>query len=218
MPQLRLVSFDLCPYVQRSTIALHEKGVKFDIQYIDLKNKPDWFLAISPHGRVPVLQVDDTALFESVVILEYLDETCEPRLHPAAPLARAKDRAWFSVADAANTAVYQMMIAGDRAALEKAAAAVKLAFSKLEAEVVGPHWHGEGFSAMDAVSYPGLQRAAWMDAKYPELGLFAEAPKVAAWERSLRTRPSVLASTVPDIRERFLTAIQEYGAVHRDAA
>lgn len=66
MPHFELVSFELCPFVQRSVITLNEKGVPFDIRYISLKDKPDWFLDISPLGKVPVLIVDEgTVLFES---------------------------------------------------------------------------------------------------------------------------------------------------------
>src|SRR2546421_12079933 len=88
-PRLRLISHKLCPYVQRAVIALTEKGVAFERIDIDLANKPDWFLAISPLGKTPVLQVGDTAIFESAVILEYLEETQPKPLHPADPLARA---------------------------------------------------------------------------------------------------------------------------------
>jgi glutathione S-transferase len=63
------------PYVQRAVIALAEKGVLFERVYIDLANEPNWFLAISPFGKVPLLQVDDGVIFESAVILEYLEET-----------------------------------------------------------------------------------------------------------------------------------------------
>src|ERR1700738_2112415 len=72
---LKLISHKLCPYVQRAVIALTEKGVPFERIDIDLANKPDWFLAISPLGKTPVLQVGDSAIFESAVILEYLEET-----------------------------------------------------------------------------------------------------------------------------------------------
>lgn len=217
MSQLRLVSFELCPFVQRSTIALEEKGVDYDIEYIDLSDKPEWFLAISPHGKVPVLQVGQTVLFESVVILEYLDETREPRLHPEDALERARDRAWFSVADAINGQAWGMMAASDRAALEHHAAKLQGLLAQLEAEVVGPHWRGEGFCAMDAVVYPGLQRARWLAELYSELGHFGGVPKVDAWEASLAERPSVRASTVPDIRARFLQALPGYGAVHAES-
>ena len=95
MPKYLLVSFKTCPWVQRSAIVLREKGVPFEFRHIEPDNRPDWFLAISPHKKVPVLRVDDTvSLFESNAINEYLDETIAPRLHPDDPVQRAVNRAW----------------------------------------------------------------------------------------------------------------------------
>src|SRR4030095_11471453 len=83
MSKLTLVSHGLCPYVQRAAIALDEKGVAFERIDIDLENKPDWFKAISPLGKVPLLKVDDVVIFESAVIVEYLEDTQPHPLHPA---------------------------------------------------------------------------------------------------------------------------------------
>jgi glutathione S-transferase len=79
MPRLELVSHALCPYVQRAVIALTEKGIPFTRTVVDLADKPDWFTALSPLGKVPLLKVDGAVLFESAVICDYLDETIEPR-------------------------------------------------------------------------------------------------------------------------------------------
>src|SRR2546429_9895769 len=90
---LKLISHKLCPYVQRAVIALTEKGVPFERIDIDLANKPDWFLKISPLGKVPVLLVEtaggEVALFESNVICEYIEDTQGgAKLHPQDPLQR----------------------------------------------------------------------------------------------------------------------------------
>src|SRR5712691_3578454 len=90
---LTLISHDLCPYVQRAVIALAEKGVAFERIDIDLGNKPDWFLALSPLGKVPLLRVGAAVIFESAVIVEYLEETQPNPLHPSDPLERARHRA-----------------------------------------------------------------------------------------------------------------------------
>src|SRR4051812_44550380 len=90
--ELKLISHTLCPYVQRAVIALTEKGVPFERIDIDLADKPAWFLGISPLGKTPVLQVGDTAIFESAVILEYLEETQPKTLHPPNPFTRAQQR------------------------------------------------------------------------------------------------------------------------------
>ena len=58
---LKLISHKLCPYVQRAVIALTEKGIAFERIDIDLVHKPEWFLAISPLGKTPVLKVGDAA-------------------------------------------------------------------------------------------------------------------------------------------------------------
>src|SRR5215472_2716457 len=97
---LTLISHVLCPYVQRAVISLSEKRVPFERVDVDLSNKPQWFTAISPLGKTPVLQVGDTAIFESAVILEYLDETQASPLHPADPLRRAEHRAWIEFGSA----------------------------------------------------------------------------------------------------------------------
>jgi glutathione S-transferase len=66
-----LCSFKTCPWVQRAAIVLQAKHVPYDIPHIDRDNRPDWFLSISPHSKVPVLQIDGKhALFESNAIAE----------------------------------------------------------------------------------------------------------------------------------------------------
>src|SRR5579862_9458739 len=90
-----LVSFQTCPWVQRAAIVLREKKVNFEFRHIEPDNRPDWFLAISPHKKVPVLRIDDKiSLFESSAIAQYLYETISPRLHPEDPVQRAINRAW----------------------------------------------------------------------------------------------------------------------------
>src|SRR5665647_61511 len=97
---LKLISHKLCPYVQRAVIALTEKGVPFERVDIDLADKPDWFLGISPLGKTPVLLVGEVPIFESAVILEYLEETQPGPLHPADPLRRAEHRGWIEFGSA----------------------------------------------------------------------------------------------------------------------
>ncbi len=62
-----LVSYELCPYVQRVATTLFEKRAPFARRWIDLADKPRWFLEISPLGKVPVLRVRDMTLFESAL-------------------------------------------------------------------------------------------------------------------------------------------------------
>ena len=88
MPNLALISHDLCPCVQSAVIVLSEKSTPHDLCYINLADRPDWFHAISPLGKVPLLQVGDTVISESAVICKYLDEITPGSPHPDDPLQR----------------------------------------------------------------------------------------------------------------------------------
>lgn len=206
---LKLISFDLCPFVQRSVIALEEKGAPYEIDYIDLSAKPGWFLELSPTGKVPVMlvgQVDDeqAVLFESSVIAEYIDETRGgERLHPTDALERARHRGYIELGSSANIDVYRLYVATDEDALEQARVATGGKLARLLARWEGPFFAGERFSLVDAAWAPALQRLRWCEELRPELGLVSEGA-AAAWCDALLARPSVQRSTVPDIRERFL--------------
>jgi len=81
-------------------MVLHEKQIDFDIYEVDLRNKSEEFLSVSPYGKVPVLVVNGTSLYESNVVNEYLDEVYEaPRLMPENPEQRALARSWMAFAD-----------------------------------------------------------------------------------------------------------------------
>src|SRR3979490_308652 len=149
---LKLISHKLCPYVQRAVIAPSEKGVAFERIDVDLANKPDWFLAISPLGKTPVLQVGDTAIFESAVILEYLEETERKPLHPADPLARAEHRAWIEFGSAVLNDIAGFYAAAGDATFKAKAAQLEQRFARLESRIAASPWFdGESFSLVDAV-------------------------------------------------------------------
>lgn len=72
---IRIYSMWACPYAQRTRILLELKQIRHDLVEIDLtKPRPDWFLALSPSGKVPVVEHDGHVLNESSLINEYLDE------------------------------------------------------------------------------------------------------------------------------------------------
>jgi glutathione S-transferase len=90
MQKLEIISSKSCPFAQRSRMVLLEKGIDFDFTEIDLDNKPDWFLKVSPYSKVPVIRHNGAVIWESAVINEYLDEVFpEPPLLPHDPVARA---------------------------------------------------------------------------------------------------------------------------------
>ena len=133
MTKYMLVSFKTCPWVQRSAIVLREKNTEFELRHIEPDNRPEWFLAISPHKKVPVLRIDDrVSLFESNAINEYLDETIEPRLHPADPFERAINRAWTDYVPTFASTVTATAYADTEEDYNKAAAGIPVPFERLE--------------------------------------------------------------------------------------
>jgi len=130
--KLTLVSHHLCPYVQRAVIALREKEVPFERIDVDLANKPEWFNALSPLGKTPVLKVGEAAIFESAVILEYLEETQPLPLHPPDPLRRAEHRSWIEFGSATLNDIAAFYSAPDEASFAAKAGKLSDRFAWLE--------------------------------------------------------------------------------------
>ena len=223
MAKYLLVSFKTCPWVQRSAIVLREKNTPFEFRHIEPDNRPDWFLAISPHKKVPVLRVDDrVSLFESNAINEYLDETIAPRLHPDDPVRAPINRAWTDYVPTFAEHVTGVAYADDEAAGKKCLDKIPVAFERLERALekqgAGPLFNGAKYSLVDAAYAPFLQRYFFLDRIRP-IGLIGKYPRLKAWADTLMKRPSThsfpeaeFEAHVPGQRE----APQEMAvAVHR---
>jgi glutathione S-transferase len=215
MATLRLVSHHLCPYVQRAAIALAEKGVPHERVAVDLAAKPAWFRALSPLGKVPLLIVDGTtALFESAVICEFLEETAPgARLHPEDPVERARHRAWIEFASATLNAVAGFYAAPDADAFEAMRADLAAKMAWLEGALgTGPYFVGERFSLVDAAFGPVFRYFDVFEAVLPPLGAFDAPPKLRAWRAALAARPSVRDAVAPDYPERLAAFLRARGS------
>ena len=211
MPKkFHLISSVTCPWVQRSVITMRAKGVEFDVTYINLREKPDWFLAISPHGKVPVLKVDDEALFESNAIAEYLDETFEPRLHPVDPIKRARNRAWtdflptFCWGPGLNNVTY----CPSKETLPEALDTARQRLARLEEAIAkergndGPYFNDNTLCLVDAAYGPFLQRFS-ISEKVLQTGLLNDFPLVSAWSDALLANETVTGAVPPNFSEEF---------------
>ena len=189
--RLTLVSHALCPYVQRAAIVLMEKGIEFERREIDLANKPSWFLEISPLGKTPVLLVDGEAIFESAVICEFLDETEGARLHPEAPLLRARHRAWMEFGSSLLNTIAAFYNAADDNTLDARTKDIRRRFEQLEATLgEGPYFAGERFSIVDAVFGPVFRYFDVFET-LGDFNFFGGLPNVKAWRARLAARHSV---------------------------
>jgi glutathione S-transferase len=214
---LTLISHHLCPYVQRAAIALHEKGVPFERVYVDLANKPEWFLKISPLGKVPLLRIaqdeGEAILFESTVICEYLEET-QPgaKLHAADPLARARHRGWMEFGSSILSDLWVYETTQDGETLGAKRNVLKAKFATVEAELGdGPYFAGTQFSLVDAVFAPIFRYFDVFD-MIAEHGVFDGLPRVANWRKALAARPSVKAAVGDDYAARLTAFLEKHDA------
>ncbi len=197
-------------------IVLRAKAIECDVTYINLREKPDWFLAVSPHGKVPVLNVDDRPLFESNAIAEFLDEVEAPRLHPEDPFKRARNRAWTdfvpSFSPALSAVYYAKTPEETQTALEKAPerlTKLEEALTK-EREGDGPYFNDDKLCLVDAAYAPFLQRFAFVEAKL-KTGLLDGFPKLKAWSGALLANELVTGSVPANFEDEFVANLKRRG-------
>ncbi len=90
---MTLLSSNVDPYSHAVRIVMAEKGINHEIQVVDLNNKPAELLEFNPYNQVPTLVDRDLVLYESRLIMEYLDERFpHPPLMPVDPVSRARNR------------------------------------------------------------------------------------------------------------------------------
>jgi len=215
MSGLTLVSHHLCPYVQRAAIVLAEKGVGCERITIDLGAKPEWFKAISPLGKVPLLKVarpgyDEVVLFESAAICEYIEESQGgAALHPQHAIERAQHRAWIEFGSSILSDVYAIETTADAVLFERKRQMLAEKFARLDRVLgSGPFFAGARFSLVDAAFAPVFRYFDVFDA-IADLGILRAKPRVDGWRRTLAERPSVrsaVASDYPKRLRQFLVA------------
>jgi glutathione S-transferase len=205
---LELISFKTCPFVQRTVITLGYKNVEHKITFIDLANPPEWFLELSPLGKVPVLKVDGEILFESAVINEYVDEITGGELQPKEPLMRAKNRAWIEYASNMLGTGYMMKMAKDKEDYEKYRSELQSQMQRIENQLGdGPWFNGDKFSLADTAFAPMFMHDAVANYRFSVID-FESLPKISAWSKRLLAMPAVKQSVVADFEEIFLKAIE----------
>ncbi len=196
-------------------ILLRAKNIEFDLTHIDLSDKPDWFLKISPHGKVPVLVVDGEPLFESNAIGEYLDEVVPPRCHPEDPFKRARNRAWTDFVPDFSKGI-NIYYTKDREALDEKLAGAPKFLQKLEDAIAaerkndGPFFNGPELSLVDAAYAPFLQRFSLVD-QFVQTGLLKDFPLVKAWAEALLQNDTVIGSVADSFEEVFFNNLKNNG-------
>lgn len=216
MSRFKLISFDTCPYVERSRIVFFEKDEDFQQEFIDLSDKPQWFLDISPRGKVPVLVVDNRPIFESTVINELIDELVPtPAMFPDDPIARAESRAWIEYNNqVVMTALGSYWFADDEPQRDRARDRIRTAFETIDDHLAdrdeGPYFMGDDFGLVDASYAPVFTRWEAMET-LGESALLDGLDAIQSYRDALLERPSVLEARGDDLTRKTVEMVQTAG-------
>ncbi|MCW8962423.1 MAG: glutathione S-transferase family protein [Gammaproteobacteria bacterium] len=206
---LELISFKLCPFVQSSVITLLHKGIEHKITFIDINDPPQWFDELSPTGQVPILRVDnDTVIFESAVINEFLNDAGGCGMMPDDPLQRALHRAWIQFCGSILGDMFNLVGAGDKEGFEDIEYDILEKLDRLEAiKSDSACFSGGELSLIDTL-YSGLFMR--LDLLKPARDILdaSRYPRLAAWSQHLLGLDPVQNSVVPEFSKMYLGMVK----------
>lgn len=201
---IELISFNLCPFVQRSVITLEKKGIDFNITYIDLANKPEWFLKLSPLGKVPVVKYGDQVLFESAVINEFLDEITAESLMPSDPLRKAIDRGWIEYSSQVLMDQYLLSVAETAEDFQKRNDSFTEKLQRLEQTVDNEGvFNGTTFSLVDSSLAPLFTRLEII-ARRLGRDFLSQFPKLTKMSKHITSQEFVKRSVIDNFEDIYL--------------
>ncbi len=202
---MKLLGSDTSPYTRKARLVLLEKGLPHQYLVTPPREPGSPVARHNPLGRIPTLLLGDgTAVYDSPVICEYLDElNDQPVLIPRAdPLARMRVRRWEALADGIMDSAVMVRLEGLRPAEKQDAATLTLhgdaitrALALAERELGEKTWCEGG--ALTLADLALVSALLYLDLRQPERGWRASHPGLAAWSAPVLARPSVRATIAP---------------------
>ena len=204
MESIKIYSSARCPYAQRTRMLMIEKEIPFELTEVDLRNKPDWFLAVSPYGKVPVIVDDGQTIYESAIINEYLDEKYKSiPMMPEEPVERAKARIWMDYCTNKYLTLSRKLLVdhGNEELQTENKKKMEESLIYIEKECFeknanGPFWLGNNISLVDLHYAPFFERfGAFKElfgVEWPE-----ECIKISDWWSTIQKRDSYKMTVLP---------------------
>ena len=197
MTAIELITSHVCPFAQRTHMALIEKGLDFTVREVDLSNKPAWFEEISPTSKVPVVKIADKIVWESAIANEYIeDKFPNVPLLPDDPWLRAQARIWI---DYCNTRwvedFYALLGAKDAERRKGLGDRVRQDLRHMETKGMtalssGPFWLGPSVSLVDLAFWPFFERLPLLS-HYRQVTIPDDCQRLHRWCGEMAARPSV---------------------------
>ncbi|EKM53396.1 uncharacterized protein PHACADRAFT_259750 [Phanerochaete carnosa HHB-10118-sp] len=151
-----------CPFVQRAWIALEERGIPYQYKEVNPYKKERHFLDINPKGLVPAVEYKGKALYESLVLCEFLEDaypTYKPNLLPSDPFERNYARIWLDyISKSIVPAFFRLIQAQTSEKRQEALAEWNKALTQFAEKIKGPYFLGEEFSLVDVAIVPWIVR------------------------------------------------------------
>ncbi|XP_032234379.2 glutathione S-transferase omega-1 [Nematostella vectensis] len=192
--KLRLYSMRFCPYAERPRLVLAAKGVDYECININLKNKPDWYLAEpNPRGLVPMIEMPDGRLLpESLLCCEYLDELFPQNpMYPSDAFEKNRQRLLIDRFGKVTSSFYQMLMRDmDEDALKGQTETLNKDLSLYENELKNrTFFAGEKPGMADFMLWPFFERFCLLEGKYE---ISAKSfPALTKWISSMHQDPAV---------------------------
>ncbi|BAS67599.1 glutathione S-transferase family protein [Bathymodiolus septemdierum thioautotrophic gill symbiont] len=206
--KLELISFKLCPFAQRAIISLNAQNVDYKMTYINPMDPPDWFKEISPTGQVPLLKADDTPIFESLVITEFINEISEKSLHPTNIIKAANNRSWIIYSSDMLGDMFNI-ITGNEEKFNAAKTELMQKFAKVSmAKTQGKFFNGNEFNMIDAAFAPIFMRLAWINEFTDNAVSLLELPEIKAWSDEILALDVVKNSVDEGLDDVYLSNIE----------
>lgn len=217
MDKIEIYSAAVCPFAQRTLILLKEKNIDYQLTEIDLDNKPDWFLKISPYGKVPLIKHNEQFIYESSIINEYLEEIFpQPTYLAHDPATKAFMRIWIAYCNSEFIPVYyKLLLSQEEDKYPELRAALTKALYFIEQEGFGKfcqggdYFFGANISLVDINFYPFFERFVTNE-YYRDMTIPKDCTHIRKWILTMRDRPSVKATSNPP--EFYIKRYARYAA------
>ena len=201
---IQVISFKICPFVQRVTALLEAKNSSYEIEYIDLNNKPDWFIKVSPNGQVPLLITEsDEVLFESDAIVEYIEETISSPLFNSNPVKKAQERAWSYLAAKNYLVQCSAQRSKDKQTLLERSDKLSKAFTKLEMKLADSQFFSSDNLGMVDIAWLPLLHRASIIRKHSGYDFIGKFPQVKLLQKNILGTGLAEKSVSADFEDKF---------------
>jgi glutathione S-transferase len=210
---LQIISYDICPFAQRVIMFLEEISQDYSIEYIDISNKPDWFVELSPLGKVPILRIGDEVLFESNVMLDYLNDIFKSKFYPMDDLVKAKQKALIEFSSNVLKTQWEMLVSVTNEDAKNQYDLLIQQLTYLEMQVKQqPYFNGSMISMVDIAFAPLLQRLIFIECQYID-SLLNDFPNLRLWSNNLLLSSSLSRSSKPNISNLITMKINSMHSV-----